>query len=254
MALNIQKASFWKRISAFLFDFIVTAMLTVGLATILSAVMNVDKHFDELNDYQIEYETNYGVDFDITEEDYNKLSEEGKQQYELADAAMRQDERLAKTNQTIFFLILVMVSISLLLGILTVQFVAPLFFKNGQTLGKKIFGIAVVRSNCVKASNPVLFIRAVIGLYVIETMFPVALLIMIYFGLLGLIGGLTIIFLGILQLSVLIVTQNHCSIHDLLTDTVVVDMASQRIFDSEEALIAYKEQLHAEEVAQKDYA
>ncbi len=254
MALSIQKASFWKRISAFLFDFIVTVMLTVGLATVLSAVMNVDKHFDALSGYQIEYETNYGVDFDITEEDYNQLSEEEKQRYELADEAMRQDERLAKTNQKIFFLILVMVSVSLLLGILIVQFVAPLFFKNGQTLGKKIFSIAVVRSNCVKVSNPVLFIRAVIGLYVIETMFPIALLIMIYFGLLGLIGGLTIILLGILQLSVLIVTQNHCSIHDLLTDTVVVDMASQRIFESEEALIAYKAQLHAEEVAQKEYA
>ncbi len=254
MALSIQKANLWKRISAYLFDFIIAAMLTVGIATVLSAVLNVDKHYDKLEAYQIEYETNYGVDFDITEEDYNKLTEEEQAVYKLVDETMRKDERVSDANQTIFFLILVMVSVSLLLGILIVQFVAPLFFKNGQTLGKKIFGIAVVRSNCVKASNQVLFIRAAFGMFAIESMFPAALLIMVYFSLLGSIGGLTIILLAILQIGCLIGSKNNCAIHDLMTDTVVVDMATQRIFESEEAMLAFKQEEHAKEVAEKEYA
>ena len=82
-----------------------------------------------------------------------------------------------------------------------------------------------------------------------ETMVPVLLVTMIYFGVLGSVGTITIGLLLVLQVSVMVATQTNSSIHDLLSDTVVVDYSSQKIFESQEALIAFKEEEHAKEVA-----
>ncbi len=253
MALSVQKANFWKRISAYLFDTIITLMIAVGIASLLSVALHYDKTSEELQTYYTEYEIQYGVDFDATQEELNELTEEQKANYDAAVKALTKDARVLKVYQKAFFLSLVIVSIALLLAIVVVHFVAPLFFKNGQTLGKKIFGLAVMRSNCVKVSNPVLFIRAIFGLYAIETMFPVALLLTIYFGMLGSVGAITALLLFALQIGVLIVSKHNAAIHDLLTDTVVVDMASQRIFQTQEELLAFKQAEHAEEAAKAEY-
>ncbi len=263
MAFTIQRANTWKRISAYLFDFILAIIVTVGIATVLSAALGYNKKTERLNAYRDEYIAKYealypDVDLDISEEDYNKLSAPEKETYDQVANECRKatngDERVKKLLATMFFNVLVIVSISVLLGIIAVQFAVPLFFKNGQTLGKKIFGVAVARSNCVKISNFVLFVRAVFGLYAIETMFPIFLYIMMYFGILGGIGSITILLLLILQLGLLLFTRNHTCIHDLLSDTITVDMASQRIFDTqEEADAFFKAQKEEEEAQKKDY-
>ena len=67
--LTLQKANFWKRISAYLFDIILTVTLAFGLASLLSAVVGYDKHQEQLQSYYTEYEQTNGVDFDISEED-----------------------------------------------------------------------------------------------------------------------------------------------------------------------------------------
>ncbi len=236
-----------------MFDVVITAILAMGIAAILSSALGYDKSREEIKTYYTEYETTYGVDFDATQEELNKLSQEEKDNYDAAVKAFSQDDRVLKVYQKMFFLSLIMVSVSLLLAVLVVQFIAPLFFKNGQTLGKKIFGIALMRTNCVKVSNPVLCIRALFGVYTIETMFPIALYLMVNFGLLGIVGVITILLLFALQIGVLIASKHNAAIHDLLADTVVVDMASQRIFDTQEQMLAYKQAEYAEEVAKKEY-
>ena len=148
---------------------------------------------------------------------------------------------------------MVSITVSLLVSDFIVYFVVPLLFKNGQTLGKKIFGLAVMRTNSVKISNPALFIRAMVGRFAIETMFPVSLIVMFCLGLLP-IGPIVVILLGILEIVVMIVTKTNSSIHDLISDTVVVDMASQQIFDTAEEMESYKAQLAAEKAARAEAA
>ena len=46
----------------------------------------------------------------------------------------------------------------------------------------------------------------------------------------------------------MIATKTNSTIHDILAKTVVVDLSSQMIFDSEEAMIDYKTKLHAEQI------
>ena len=49
----------------------------------------------------------------------------------------------------------------------------------------------------------------------------------------------------LVQVLLLAFTQNHTPLHDLIAHTVVVDYASQMIFDSPEALLRAKEEYHA---------
>ena len=251
--LTLQKANFWKRISAYLFDIILTVTLAIGFASLLSAVVGYDKHQEQLQNYYEYYEQTYGVDFDISEEDYNKLTEDEKLKYETAADALEKDENVLATYSVIVSLSLVILSFSVLLGILSIYFIVPLFFKNGQTLGKKIFGLAVIRSNLVKVSTPVLFARTLFGMYAIETMFPLFLLAMLYFNLMGGVALITIGLLFVLQVAVLIVSKNNSSIHDLLSDTVVVEFASQRIFETQEALEEFIKEQQAIEAQKAAY-
>ena len=133
------------------------------------------------------------------------------------------------------------------------EFVVPLLFKNGQTLGKKIFGLAVVRSNSVKATGPAMFIRAIIGKCTMETMVPICILIMIVSGKLGSIGLIVLALIAILQAAMMISTRTNSCIHDLISDTVVVDYASQRIFESNEELLEAKKKAHLEAAQSAKY-
>ncbi len=248
MSLTLQKAGLWKRISAFLFDIILTVTIAVGFSVAVSAMFDYNGQVARLNDIYTAYEQEYGVDFDISKEDYEKLTDEQKANLDAANQAFLQDEGLIEIYDVLFYMTLAIVSISAFTAILLWQFLIPLFFGNGQTLGKKIFGTCVIRTNFTKAANPVLFIRAMVGVFAIETMFPILMFIMVVFGFLGSAGIIALLLFYALQIFVMCYTQTNSAIHDLLTDTVVVDFASQMIFETEEERIAYEKEAEQETV------
>ena len=49
MVHDIQKASFWKRISAYIFDMIMLVIVAVGIAFLLSTLLGYDSYSDRLN-------------------------------------------------------------------------------------------------------------------------------------------------------------------------------------------------------------
>ena len=250
---ELQKASLWKRMSAYLFDVIILAVVAIGAASALSAVFGYDGYSDKLTQCYERYQEQYGIDFDISMEDFEKLTEDEKNVYYEADKAMSSDEEVIKTYRMMFNLSILIVSLGLFMSFFILEFVIPAIIGNGQTLGKKIFGVAVMRTNAVKITPPVLFIRTILGKYTIETMVPVFLLFMILFGVLGFVGVLVIFTIILLNVILVFATRTSSAIHDLLSDTVTVDMASQRIFDSYDAMIEYKKKLHAEAVSKEDY-
>ena len=244
MSLTIQNANFWKRISAWLFDIILTCTIALGLSIGVSAVLKYDDQVARLESRYAFFEQEYGISFDITQEEYDALTQEEKDNFDAASLALSKDAEAIKVYNALFYMTLAIISVSAFLAILIWHFLVPLFFKNGQTLGKKIFGIAVMRTNGLKVANPVLFCRTIIGLFAIETMFPLYLISSIYFGLMGIVGVVTLLlFLG-LQIGVMFYTKTNSAIHDLLCDTVVVDISSQMIFDTEEEKLAYEAQLN----------
>ncbi len=234
MLTDLQKASFLKRISAFLLDFILLIILVTGIAFAMSAIFGFDSYSESLESLYAKYETEHGVSFDISLEEYEALSDEEKATYDSAYDAFLNDEEANYTYNMLISLTLLITSLSILIAYLALEFAVPAIVGNGQTVGKKIFSLAVMRTDGIKISNLSLFIRTVLGKYTLETMVAVFIVLMLYFGSIGIVGGVVLLLILVLQVVLLIVTKTNSCIHDLLSNTVVVDMASQMIFENEE--------------------
>ena len=133
------------------------------------------------------------------------------------------------------------------------ELVIPIWLGNGQTLGKKIFSLCLVRNDGVKLNHLQLFARMLLGKFTIETMLPVYVLILVFWGVVGLPGTLLLFAILIAQVLCLIISRDNCAIHDLIAGTVVVDISSQMIFRTTEDLIAYKKKIAAEQAARQVY-
>lgn len=249
MTFELQKANLWKRISAFLFDFILLVILAVGFAYLASLVTNYNSHLNKYEDKYNTYTEMYNVDIN---KDPNALTEEEKIRYTEFDEAVRGDSELLKEFSLVMNLTMVIVGMGLLFSVLILEFILPIIFKDGQTIGKKVFGICLVKNNAVKITTFQLFVRSILGKYTIELMIPVYLFLLTFFGSLGGTGFIVIILLFILQTCLFFITKNKTMIHDLFAYTVVVDKPSQRIFDTEDALIEFKKEQHLKEVEQQN--
>lgn len=243
---DLQRAGMWKRLSAALFDVIILFTVIVGMALLLSAVLNYDQYIERMDSLEVKYAEEYGVDFDITAEELKALSEAERKVYEDADKAYSEDPDVIYTYNMMLSMAMVIITFAIFLGYLILEFLIPLLLKNGQTLGKKLFGIGVMRVDGVRLPPILLFARTVLGKFTIGTMIPVYVVIMIVFGRLGLTGTVIIGALALVQAILFFGTRDHTPIHDKLAGTVTVDLASQMIFDSPEALLEYKKRIHAE--------
>lgn len=253
MTVDLQKAGMWKRISAGLFDWILTGILVVGFCFLLSWILGYNDYNRTLNEAYDRYEAQYDIVFEVTGEEYERMSAEQRAAYDEAYRALIDDDEAMYAYNMVLSLTLVIVSIGILAGVMVMEFVVPLMFKNGQTLGKKIFGIALMRTDGVKINTMQLFVRTVLGKYTIETMIPVLIILMIFFNMIGLLGTLILGAILLVQLILMGVTHTNSLIHDTLAGTVAVDYASQMIFESTGELIAHKKRVHAEMAARQEY-
>lgn len=253
MDLDLQKAGVFKRLSAWLCDFVAFIVVLLCICLLFSTIFGYDAYNQTVLDAYESYGEKYNIDFDITQEEFDKLPEETKKLYEQANKEMNANYEIVRAYAMRETLPLLIISLGLLITSLILEFAIPLLFKNGQTLGKKLFGICVVRTNCVRIKGPVLFIRSILGKCTMETMVPTFIIIMILSGKLGIVGFVVLLLILLLQIVMMIITKTNSTIHDLLADTVVVDLGSQRIFDSEDDLLAYKKKVHEEAVRQARY-
>ncbi len=253
MDICIHKPGFIKRLGAALLDAILLCVLATAVAFVLSSVFGYDAYSEDLNSAYDRYEQEYGVSFGISAEEYELLGDEEKASYETASIALSKDSELQYTYNMVVSLSILIVTLSLLVSVLVLEFFVPLLFKNGQTVGKKVFSLCLVRSDVVRISSFQLFVRSVFGKFTIELMVPVYIIIMLLFGALGLVGWIVLAILLIVQAVMISITTNNCLIHDMISSTTVADMSLQRIFNSSEELLEYKNKLHAERVAKSDY-
>lgn len=253
--INLQKASFGKRIIAAIFDGILISILAVGLIAMFSGVFKTDKHLAVYQQAYTKYSDEYNVS--LTLEEYNALTEEQKSEYNdraaQAEKAFADDKDAVYAYNMFINLSLIIITFSVLISVALVEFVVALFFGNGQTLGKKIFGIALMHKEGIKVSNLQVFARALLGKFAIELMIPIYIIMMIYFNSIGVISIVILAVLLIIEIICMIATRTNSLLHDVLVGTVAVDMASQRIFDSREALLEYTKKIHAEKAEKSTY-
>ncbi len=253
MISDLQKASLLKRASAFLLDVILLAVLITGLAFLISSATGYDGYTQQMDDLEKEYETRFEVSFDLTEQKYNELTEEQKTQVDQAYAAYAADERVVYAYNMMVNLILLTTSLSILGAYLVLELILPLVFGNGQTVGKKIFGIGLMQTNGVKVSTFSMFVRTILGKCTIGTLVPAAIIILSMLGSAGIAGPVVLLLILVLQIGLVIGTKTNSAIHDVLAYTVAVDLASQMIFESPEQMLAYKKKIHAEAAERAQY-
>ncbi len=275
---ELRKISIVKRASAWLLDAILLAVLATGFMFILSLVCNFNHHQEvyaqyngEWTQFRREYIGDvaefYGFTYEETDEEGNHyiITKDGKpaslgdvmkalddskgQEPETASAYAKYKTLTpaAKVNaqfQFVLSLLFMMISLGILFAYLALEFLVPIFLKNGRTVGKTVFGICIVRPDCVKITSMALFARTLLGKFAIETMFPVFLIYLFFFGGLGILAVILLAAFLIMNLILLFATKNRTPIHDLLASTVAVDARLQVIFQSEEELIAKKSEQH----------
>lgn len=253
MVYDLQKAGLWKRIAAWMFDAILTGILAVGFGLLLSMLLGYDSHSQAVEAAYAKYEQEYGVVFNISQEEYQSMTDDEIRNYDTAYEALISDEAAMHSYRMTVSLSMVITSIGILAAVVLWEFAIPIWLGNGQTLGKKIFGLGLVRNDGVKLNTMQLFTRSILGKYTVETMVPVFIFMMLFGGIVGLPGTLCLLVLAAAQVLCLILNRNNCAIHDLLAGTVVVDITSQMIFRTTEDLIAYKKKIAAEQAARQSY-
>ncbi len=253
MSTDLQKASFGKRIAAWLFDGILLGILAVACGVLLSWLLGYDAHSATLEQAYGRYEQEYGVVFEIYLEEYEAMTQAQRENYDTAYEALIADEEAMYAYNMMLSQTLVILSVAILAATAVIEWLVPLYFGNGQTLGKKIFGLALIRSDSVQLNNMQLFTRSMLGKFTVETMIPVLIILMIYWGTMGVAGTAVLFALACGQLFSLIFTRNNCAIHDLMAGTVVVDYASQTIFRSTEDLIEYQKRVAADRANRAPY-
>lgn len=251
--LNLQKANFGKRIIAAIFDGIILSIIAVGLLASFTSILKTEKHITTASQAMDACKAQYNIT--LSAEEYNQLSAE--EQADYANRVKLAEEAFANNSEAMYAynmwinLTLISVSASVLISVLVVEFVTPILLGNGQTIGKKIFGIALMHKDHVKVSNVQLFVRAVLGKFAIELMIPICIITMVYFNTIGISGPIFILILFVIQLICMAATRTNSLLHDVMSNVIAVDMASQKIFDSREDLLEYTKKVHAEKANAK---
>lgn len=253
MIYDLQKASLLKRFSAYLLDLVVLVVLITGFAFLLSGILRFNTWSGQLSDCYEKYEMEYGVKLDITQTKYDAMTPEEQAVYDAAYGALNDDPVAVKAYNMLISLTLMILSLSVLFSYLCLEFLIPIIFGNGQTIGKRIFGIGLIRSNGTRINKVSLLIRTLLGKFAIETMIPLLLVLMMFMGGIGLLGPTIVLGLLMIQMTMVLTSRQHKAIHDALAKTVAVDIASQMIFDTEEEAIAYHQRRHEEMVHNKPY-
>lgn len=276
---ELRKIGFVKRASAWLLDAILIAVLTTGLMFVISLICNysgqeqlASQYYGQWEDFRQNYiedlADHYGYTYEESGDGY-VITKDGKAAslndiIEDLIASNGEDAAVSEAYEQyrslpsvetvnaqyhhVYILLFMMASVGILLAYMILEFIVPLFFKNGQTIGKKVFGIGLVRPDCVKITNVALFARAILGKFAIETMFPVLLVFLFLFGGIGVLAIILFVALVLLNIVLFFATKNKTPIHDVVAGTVAVDIKLQMIFASQEELIEKKSLFQKETV------
>lgn len=253
MAVDLQKAGIWKRASALLLDVILLSILAVGFALLVSKITKFDSHFDKLTSYYSTYEEQYGVTFGITADEFDALPLDEQNRFNEASDALTSNKAVQKEFISIVNLSKVITSISILLAFIVLEIIVPLTFKNGMTVGKKIFALGVMTKEGVRLPAFLLVARTILGKFTIETMVPAFIIINLMFSQAGMLEVIILFAIPVIQLGIMIGTRTNAAIHDLVAGTVVIDFPSQRIFESQQELIKFQEERAREKAQAQSY-
>lgn len=251
---DLQKAGLGKRIMAAIFDGILFVTLAVGVAALVSFCFGYDVEVEKYASIMSRYEQQYEVDLEASTTDMTPDELDAhNEKLDAVYSALSSDQEFMTLYSKLSNMRLMMLSFAPLGALLLLELLMPLMLGNGQTVGKKIFGIGLMHVEGIRISGKQVFIRALLGKYSVELMLPIYILLMTFTGGLGIVGLALLAALLIAQIICIAITRTNAPIHDIFAATVAVDLASQRIFEDIEDRDNYIKAIHAERAARAEY-
>ena len=168
----------YKRAISIIIDLVVCFTFFVFFQYICSPLVNSVFHYDDL---VIAYQDSL-VKYNLARYDVNESGDvvyieytvgEGEssitqEEYDSARTLFEQDADAVENAQKMNMVSLISMSLLLLLSVIPNYLIFPLLHKNGQTLGKWLMHIAIVRNDGTHVSYPRLAFRTLVGLYLCE--------------------------------------------------------------------------------------
>ena len=153
MSNELQRAGMWKRIAAWMFDGILLSVIVVGFAVLLSWLLGYDSYSAAMEDGYARYEAQYGVTFEISLEEYEAMTAEERANYDAAYEALIADQEVLYNYNMVLHLTMLVITLAFLISLLLWEFFLPLWLGHGHTLGKRIFGLCLIRNDGVKLNT-----------------------------------------------------------------------------------------------------
>ena len=147
----------------------------------------------------------------LTQAQIDAMSPEEVANVEAASKAIAKDNEAVHAYNMMIQLVIIVTSFGVLLAYMVLEFIVPLVLGNGQTIGKRIFSLGVMQQSGVRVNGVGMFIRTVLGKYAIETMIPVMMVLMLFFGSIGEVGWIVVGVIYISQIVLLVTTKERCS-------------------------------------------
>lgn len=229
---SLNKASILRRIAAWLLDIILIIIIAVGVMFLTSVIIDYDANQDKLNEYyQIH---NVYVSGENGENIFCEIGSSENDSCSLAWENFGKDQNAVDQYNKVNQLTVIILSSGVFFSLLIMHFIVPLFLKDGRTIGKKVMGVSLISSDEVRVTTNQIFVRFLMGEFLITTMIPILLIFTAMISGGGLFYTLTAIFIVFLNIGFVIFTKNHQNLPDLIAKTIAVDTASQIICDTKE--------------------
>lgn len=226
-----KKASTIKRLGAYLIDAILFITLFAGMVLLVSYIVGYQNNYSLLESKYIEH----GV-YILKNNTYTFCDETTdlcKQAW--IDFNNDKDACYYYDHSTSLTTLIITISAFISYGIL--EFVMPMIFKNGQTIGMKCFKIGLIDKQGIRVKNIQIFIRFLFGKFLVSRILPVYGFIFMVFNLTGGLYGF-VLAVGILlcDLAMMIFSKTKSGIANAISSTYAVDLEETYIFNTIEEL------------------
>lgn len=250
---SIHIAPVSRRFGAGMFDLIILIIIATGLVLLCNCVFGYDSLFTQYEKDIERIEREYGISLDITGNEYAGLSEQQMRRYDEAYDALISETSITENYQKLIKTIVLSITIALFLAYTITDIVLPIVFREGRTLGKKLFGLCLISYNQVRVSNYQIVSRALLGKFAVETMVLAYSAVLLLFNKIGIAQLVLVTALFMAQVGFFLFGGNRRLLHDVLAQTVVADYATQKIYESYDSLLDAKKEQAALEAEHAEY-
>ena len=221
------------RVAAFILDFVLLLILFTGILYFISLFADFDNHYAIL---QEEYKKVGYLIFNPEVNDYVFITPDSPN-YDSVIDLINENELLLKELSFVNRFSVNAPLISVTISMFILEFIIPLFLKNGQTIGMKFFKIALISNNNLAVTSTQLFARCLIGKIAILGVVPVLAILYIFLNAGGgLFGSIILLIIVIIQLIMIIKNKNHEGIQDKIAQVYPVNFTETVIYKTQKEL------------------